>query len=205
VAFEIHRPDLVGACGHGQSRMRHAGTAPRAPHPRTHQTQPTQPPLNGAHARHCGPRMFAAELAMDFLGTPIWATPTPARDGLEPTPRQPAGRTRRAPRTIPQRRRAATTKPSHPLVSGGATDTPSAGQLLEGLTTSQRGLDQALADLDKRVRFPRHGRGTRTPYTKTVRDVLSPLCPPCLVPVPPRVCQPAPSPVGGEAWPLTER
>ena len=34
-------------------------------------------------------------------------------------------------------------------------------------------------------------------HSPSVCDVLSPLCPPCPVPVPPRVFRPAPSPVGG--------
>src|SRR5687767_15823014 len=121
---------------------------------------------------------------MDFLGAPMSAAPTPARNRFDPWGWQTSRRMGRTTRPIAQRGRAAATKPIDPLVSGGATDSKIPAQSSEWLAASQCGLDQALAHFAERNCFPRHGRGTRRDYTKHVRDLLSPLCPPCPVPVP---------------------
>jgi hypothetical protein len=193
-AFEIHRPDLVGATGYRQSRVRQGRPTPGAFGVRTDPSLALQPTLKAAHTGQAATRILSPQLMMNLFAAPMGPSTAYSLNGSEPEQGQTLGRTARSSRLIPQTGEAALTESVQPFVSGLAADTEPARKHLDGLMTCQHCFDQALTHFEQRNGFPRHDRRKR-------RNLLK-KCYPCPVPSlspmschrAPRVPCPAPSP-----------
>ena len=165
--FEVDCPHVVASLWQGQSRPRLLWPTLGSTHPFADEVQPFEPSLNSALAGQYRAGMLSSKSCTNLFGTPARMPMAQLSQCLEPTVGSSVRAVPRLPRLIEQSRTTELTKAAQPFEASFAADFGFAAQLSHRFGAAQGGLNQALARLQQRRSFPRHGRRkTRSKLSK---------------------------------------